>query len=109
MPTYTCTKAQTFYPDKGKVFHQQYRCDTFCTLHKTCDCAAGKGGSIATLGCCCRTVSGCKTLYGALPTGCHLGTCLKRPTGSTVTPLPVLKWVTSYVCEDCCTGSTHGK
>ena len=110
MPTYACTKMQTFFPDKGMLGYQQFRCDIFCRLHKTCNCSHGKGGGIPTLSCCCRTECGCKTMYGAKSTGCHLGTCIKQTQGSTVTRLPVLKWVTSYVCEDCCAvGKPHAK
>ena len=110
MPNYACTKTQTFYPDKGMLGYQQFRCDIFCTLHKTCNCSHGKGGGMHTLSCCCRTECGCKTLYGAKSTGCHWGTCIRQPRGSTVTQLPVLKWVTSYVCEDCrIRGKPHDK
>jgi hypothetical protein len=113
MPTYQCAPEDVFCPDKGQVCHTQYRCDTIYHLHKHCertgDCQTCTecGGcqhqscEVCTTTCTCHTKSGCKTLHGAKPTGCMVEQCVQRPTGVCKKQVPVLKWVTICVCDDC--------
>ncbi|MFT7642786.1 MAG: hypothetical protein ACI9G1_004545, partial [Pirellulaceae bacterium] len=93
IPNYKCAPITVFQPHKGKVPVTQYRCDTYCELHKNCDC---------TYDCCCTTESGCKTLYGAKPTGCHCEQCVRQPIGQCTPKVAVYKWVKVPVCKDCC-------
>lgn len=106
VPTYEGVPTDVFYPDKGSVCKSGYRCDTFCTLHRTGD---GKKGGAGKHTCCCKTVSGCKKMQAAKPTGCHSTCCLRQPTGVCKQHVSVLKWVTYTLCKDCCDSGKRGK
>ncbi len=93
MPQYTHAKQEAFYPDKGAVCHSGYRCDTFHTLWRNCDC---------TFGCQSHTVCGCKTLLGAKSTGHHAGCAVRQPLAVSQLTVPVIKWEVVQRCKDCC-------
>lgn len=93
IPNYQFLPTASFHPHKGKVCKDEYRYNTFCTLHKNCD---------GSRQCCCKSAHGCKTLYGALPSGCTTTCNVRQPVGSTRQRIPVMKWVTVELCEDCC-------
>ncbi len=112
-PTYACSPLEVFCPDKGKVCSKCYRCDTIYKLHTHCNSTTCE--TCTECGCCrceesrhclttctCKTVSGCKKLCGAKPTGCFHEQCVKQPTGVCKQRVPVIKWVTFEVCDDCC-------
>ncbi len=106
LPVYECKLTDVFVPDKGKVCHTGYRCDSFPTLHKHCDCSSaccGKQACDCTTTCCQRTHCDCKTHYGAKPTGCHTAQCVNKPTGEyCVKKVPVFRWIAVPVCDECC-------
>jgi len=96
MPEYAHTKQEAFYPDKGAVCYPGYRCDTFHTLWRNCDC---------TISCQSHTVCGCKTLYGAKSTGHHAGCSVRQPFAVSKLTVPVIKWEVVQRCKDCCDDS----
>lgn len=92
MPEYANPKQEVFQPDKGAVSHTGYRCDTYHTLWRNCDC---------TIGCESHTVCDCQTHYGAKSTGHHVGCAVRQPVGVTKLAVPVFKWEVVQRCKDC--------
>lgn len=116
LPEYACLKQEVFYPDKGWLTYTGYRCDTYCKLWRECDCnTKGKGDlpliqdplqtspkkPLPPLNCECYTKSGCVTLFGAMPTGCHTGCVIRQRVATPKVLVPVMKWETVYLCKDC--------
>lgn len=100
IPNYECRPTNVFHPDKGFVCKSGYSCDTFCTLHKNCNNKHKSGEWQRS--CHCTTSCGCKTHHAAKSTGCHSQQCVPHPAGACIVKVPVLKWVTGTLCDDCC-------
>ena len=116
MPEYAALKRESFFPDKGVVCHEGYRCDTIYQLWRE-PVAKGKGKALRLtdfdavqshhprplppLQTSCHTVCGCQTHYGAKSTGCHESHCIRKPVGETTLVVPVLKWQAVHWCKDC--------
>jgi hypothetical protein len=98
MPQYAETKQEAFFPDKGAVCYPGYRCDTFHTLWRNCDC---------TISCQSHTICGCKTHYGAKSTGHQAGCAVRQPFMVSRLTVPVIKWEVVHRCKNC--GDDGGK
>jgi hypothetical protein len=115
LPEYACLKQEVYFPDKGSISYCGYRCDTYCKIWRDCDCnSKGKGDlllqdplqtspkkPLPPLNCTCYTESGWKTLFGAVPTGCHEACVVRQRVAASKIPVPVMKWETVDLCKDC--------
>lgn len=116
IPEYAHLKQEVFFPDKGSVCFTGYRCDTYCKIWRDCDCNARQKSELPLLedplqtlpkkplpplSCSCYTKSGCVTLFGALPTGCHTGCSVRQRVAEPKLLVPVMKWETVYLCKGC--------
>ena len=94
LPQYQCEPTAVFKPHKGQLYYHQKRCETRCELtKKTCT---------GHVGCCCEKCVECRTDVGAKPTGCHDICNVRQPAGNCRVCVPQLKWITIYVCDECC-------
>jgi hypothetical protein len=119
IPEYAHLKREVFQPDKGTVCHTGFRCDTIYDIWREYGSKSkGKGVSpelafahqvpqkygLPPLQSTCHTVCECQTHYGAKPTGCHVGCAVRKAVSEHKVVVPILKWETVHLCEDCCEG-----
>ncbi len=110
VPVFECKSTEVFLPHKGPVCKVEHRHDRHFRLtrkfwhipHGCSDCDhATERPSV--LCCSCESDCGCKELRGAKSTGCKSTRCVRKPTGETCKSIvPVFKWITVEVCNDCC-------
>lgn len=93
IPVYECESYEVFCPHRRTVCHSGYYCELFY--------APRKQGNY-TMVCQGKKKRGCKTLLGTKPSWCMKNCKVKKPTGKKrKITVPVPKWVSEYVCEDC--------
>jgi hypothetical protein len=92
IPDYTCDFQETFYPQKGQVWSERNQNDSFVVQRKD------KCGVPCLT---CNSKCGCQCTVGARPDGCHQSTSVRKPVGSTLHWVPVLKWKKIKCCPSC--------
>ena len=116
LPEYACLKQEVYFPEKGSICYEGYRCDTYYKIWRDCVCnSKGKGDlpliqdplqtspkkPLPPLNCTCYTESGWKKMFGAIPAGCHEGCSIRTRVAVPKVVVPVFKWETVHLCKDC--------